>query len=372
MKILIRQFLGQHHSWSVCGWGWANAFISMGHEVHLFATDGTKHLPANLRPNLIGYTELNQQQVFGRLPDNSYDMSISYTCPKNVLPLLGNTSKNRFNVWVYEWKNAMPTGFAKNYQHCEYMCPPSNFGKQIYLDAGIPENRIKVIPHGIDAEKYRQTSTIELTTKKKFKLLANIAQLHLRKNIPGLLEAYGKAFSNKDDVCLILKVKDKPVISQFEVSLKDCLNTFYQQFPRHAEVKIFSDFIEDVSSLYRSIDCVYSLSNCEGFLFPLIEGISAGKLGLCPNWGGQLDFLNNSNALLISGKEERADPKSMYWESSPRAIWFKPSIDDAVSKLRYAYENYEALNAKVEKQREDVYAKYDWQVIANQFISLTK
>ena len=85
------------------------------------------------------------------------------------------------------------------------------------MDSGIPESAIKVIPHGIDVADYQKTSTISLSTKKKFRLLANIAQNHRRKNIPGLLEAYGKAFTDKDDVCLILKAKDKPITMAFEV-----------------------------------------------------------------------------------------------------------------------------------------------------------
>ena len=113
------------------------------------------------------------------------------------------------------------------------------------------------------------------------------------------------------------------------------------------------------------------MSHCEGFYFVGLEAMAAGKLSIAPNWGGQLDFLNSSNALLIDGKEERADPRSMYWESKP-SIWFRPSIDDAAEKLRYAYQNYEKLNADIDKQRSDVYATYDWKVIASQFMSPCK
>ena len=54
MRILIRQFLGKNHSWSVVGWGLADALIAMGHNVHLFSTDGIAHLPERLKSNLIG------------------------------------------------------------------------------------------------------------------------------------------------------------------------------------------------------------------------------------------------------------------------------------------------------------------------------
>jgi glycosyltransferase involved in cell wall biosynthesis len=374
MKILIRQFLGKNHSWSVCGWGIASSLISLGHDVHLFSTDGTKHLPSHLSSNLIGYTEENQIKVFGRLPDTEYDCQISYTCMKNFPHYLSSGSKNRFGIWCYEWagQNVLPTGFAKAYRACDAVCAPSNFAKRVFMESGIPSESIKVIPHGISVKDYQGVSTIALPTNKKYKILANIAQNHLRKNIPGMLDAYGKAFTDKDDVCLILKAKESPVRQQFDISLKSCLDNFYHRYPRHAEVKLFSAFVPDISALYRSVDAVYSLSHCEGFYFPGLEGIASGKLSIAPNWGGQLDFLNSTNSLLVEGKEGRADPKSMYWEAKNNAVWFQPSIDDAAEKLKYSYQNYEKLNAEIDKQRDDVYTKYSWDTVVSQFINLCK
>ena len=372
MKVLVRQFLGKAHSWSCVGWGIANALLKQGHEVHLFSTDGIQHLPHNLHRHLIGYTEENQPQVFGRLPDKEYDCQISYTAMKNFPYLLANGNKNRFGIWTFEWfgANILPTGFAKHYKSCDHLCAPSNFSKQIFIDSGVPERYVKVIPHGIDVDQYKLDSKIDLPTKKSFKLLANIAQNHLRKNIPGLLEAYGKAFTANDDVVFILKGKDKPVKTPFEVSLSDCLKSFNQKYPQHGEVKVYSEFLPDISALYRSIDAVYTMSYGEGFYFPGLEGLAAGKLSIAPDHGGHMDFLNSNNALLVKSVPERTNPKSMYWEPKPNAMWYKPDIDDAVDKLRYAYQNYQRLNQIVESQREYIYQTYNWTTITSRMMKL--
>lgn len=374
MKILIRQFLGKNHSWSVCGWGIAKSLINNGHDVHLFSTDGVTHLPNDLKCNLVGYVEENiPGKIYGRLPDSNYDCQISYTAMKNFPIYLANGSKNRFGIWCYEWigKNILPTGFAKSYKNCDKILAPSNFAKKIFMESGVPENVVDVIPHGI-GEEYTQNSTIKIPTKKSFKILANIAQNHKRKNLSGLLDAYGKAFSSKDDVCLILKGKDKPIKMGFEISFSDCLNKFKQKYPNHAEIKILSDFIPDISSLYRSVDATFTMTHCEGFYFPGLESIVSGKVAIAPNWGGQLDFLNQSNALLIEGKEERADPSSMYWESKNNAIWFKPSIDDAVEKLRFAKDNYNSINDKVSSNKQNYYSQYSWNSIVEKILERVK
>lgn len=374
MKILIRQFLGKNHSWSVCGWGLAKALIKSNHQVDLFSTDGIKNLPIELKNNIIGYVEENNPtKIYGKLPENNYDCQISYTAMKNFPLYLNSGNKNKFGIWCYEWggKNVLPNGFAKHYQSCDYILAPSYFAKKVFIDSGVPENKIKTISHGLEDSFFNSTETMMLPTKKKFKILSNIAQNHLRKNIPGLLEAYGKAFTKNDDVCLILKAKHKNVLAPFEVSLQTCLELFYKKYPNHAELKLFTEFIPDISKLYRSVDAIYNLPHCEGFFFfPGLEAIASGKLVIAPNWGGQIDFLNESNSLLVSGKEVQANPKSMYWESKPNAKWFDPSIDDAVNKLNYAYNNYKEINEKIELYRDFYKEKYSWESISKEIINL--
>lgn len=347
----------------------------MGHHVDLFSTDGVQNLPDLLKGNLIGhYEEHDHNKIYGRLPDSDYDCQISYTTMKNFPIHLCYGNKNRFGVWCYEFagRNILPSGFAKYYKSCDLICAPSDFAKKVFIDSGVPESSVKVISHGINADLYKGTSVVKLPTSKKYKILANIAQAHTRKNIPGLLEAYGRAFCSDDDVSLILKGRDKKPQMAFEVSINKCLNSFNIKYPKHAEIKLFNEFIPDISSLYRSVDSVFTMAHSEGFFLPGLEGIAAGKLVIAPNWGGQIDFLNDQNSLLISGVETTADPNSMYWENKHNAIWFDPSVDDAAEKLKFAYNNYERLNENISAQREKIYEQYNWINIAKQFLANVK
>ena len=145
-------------------------------------------------------------------------MQISYTSIKNFQGYFTHSKKNKFGIWAWEWagKNCIANGFAKQYKYCDVLVSPSNFCKRVFMESGIPESIIKVIPHGIDVELFKKNETIKLPTNKKYKIGVVLAQNHLRKNIPGMLEAYGKAFNKDDDVCLIIKEK----ISQLLNSLK--------------------------------------------------------------------------------------------------------------------------------------------------------
>jgi glycosyltransferase involved in cell wall biosynthesis len=373
MKIKIHQFLGQAHSWSNVGWGFATSLIKMGHDVHLFATDGIVHLPSHLKPYIIGYTELNvPQKVYGKLPDKEYDLQFSYTCIKNFPAYLSN-GKNRFGMWSYEWidKNILPNGFAKCHLACDKLLVPSAWSKQGFINSGVPAEKIAVLSHGIDIEQYRGTSTMDLGTNKSFKVLANIAQLHKRKNIHGLLDAWGKAFTKNDDVCLVLKAKFKKPLQPFDISLEDYLSNFNRKYPNHAEVKIYQDFLEDISALYRSVDAVFTMTSAEAFYIPGLEAWASSKINIAPRHGGQLDFLNDNNSLLINGKLGRADPTAMYWGNKPNATWFIPDVDDAVEKLRFARDNFKELNKKIEEARPAIYEKFSWDKITKDLLALT-
>lgn len=354
--------------------GLATALIKAGHQVDLYSTDGIKYLPDHLKPHLLGYRDEITKQAFGNIPTKQYDISLSYTLPTNFAKYLSNGTKNRFGIYTYEWpsrdgKGTLPFGLAKHFKSCDLILAPSYFSKQIFIESGVPDQSIRTIPHGVD-DGFASNETISLPTTKSFKILSNIAQNHRRKNIDKLLEAYGKAFTNKDDVCLLLKAKPKPATAPIEIDLNQCINAFRKQFPNNAEMKIYSDYVENIATLYNSIDAVFSMSRCEGFYLPGLEGLAAGKINIAPNYGGQLDFLNDDNALLINGKEERADPKSMYWESKNNAIWFSPSIDDAVDKLRYAYNNYQSLNTKLADNKTNVQKQYSWDTISKQITDL--
>lgn len=372
MKILIRQFLSQKHSWSYIGHDLAREFKNQGHHVDLFPTDGMNGvLPNDLKENVIGYTELNQTKVFGKEPDTNYDMQYSYTALRNTENYLKNADR-RYVQWCAEWlsskgKNILPQGFNLAYKYCDYILAPTTFVRDLqFIPGKIPENKIKVIPHGINVKSFQSEIKYNIPTNKNFKFLVNLQQTHIRKNLKGVLEAYGKAFSSKDDVCLVIKAKSKKPQSTTEFSLDEYLKSFYSKYKDHGEIRVISEFIPEISSLYNSIDCVLSLSHGEGFNMPILESLASGKPVIATSLGPHLDFTNNSNTLYVDSKFEKADKASVYWDASPFAEWIAPDLNDAVDKMIYMYNNHKSFN--VDKQY--YYDNYSWSSIVDRIISI--
>ena len=364
--------------WSIVAQNLSREFIKLGHHVDLFSTNGTEHFPEDLRPYLKGALDESQQltakdypEIIGSKLDRQYDMQVSYTALRNFCNYFVRGDKNRFGIWNYE-TTILPTAFAKYCKCVDKVLPSSQFSKKIFLDNGMPEEKQVVVPHGIYLERYENLGKYPLKTTKKYKILANIAQPHLRKNIPGLLRAYGKAFTNTDSVCLVLKVALKSPTPGFDVPFKEIFNRWKQEYPKHAEVEIVDKFLTDIEPLYNACDVVFTMSHAECFWMPGLEGFAANKIVVAPRYGGQLDYMNDDNSLLIDGKKIRADNRMQYWEPSPYAEAFDPNVEQAASKLKDLIRNYDDYLKKFSPNMKELVQKYSWEKAAKQIIGLCR
>lgn len=376
MKICWFGFLAKNHSWSIVAQNISRELIRLGHDVDLFSTNGDLYFPNDLRPNLKGFlvegapvTAETYNDLIASKLDATYDMQLSYTALLNFVQYFRRGEKNRFGIWNYE-TTVLPKAFAKYYQYVDKVVPSSHFSKKIFTDNGMPEDKQVMIPHGIHLDRFQNLGKYPLKTTKKYKVLCNIAQPHLRKNIPGLLKAWGKAFTKKDDVCLVLKISKKSPNPMFDVPFNEIYSRFNNEFKNHAEVEIIDTFITDIETLYNACDVVFTMTHAECFWMPGLEGFAANKIVVAPRYGGQLDYMNDDNSVLIDGKLIRADQKMQYWEPSPYAAVFDPDTTQAASKLKDVIANYDDYLKKFSPKMQEILPDYSWTKVAERFIAL--
>lgn len=353
MHVKIQQFLRQSHSWSYTSLNLARSFLKLNHEIDLIPTDMDKQ----------DYMENDMKPYVRNKIQSTYDAQISYTAFHNIPKYLNFGTKNRFNIFCYEFNHGFPREMTKYHTFCDKILAPSNFAKEVFLNGGVPNNKIEIVPHGINLEDYENKIKYSLKTNKKFKILVNVAQCHIRKNIPAVFEAYGQAFNSKDDVCLVMKVVPKREGSPqpFDVNFNEIYKEFQNKYKNHGEIEIITNFIENITQLYNSCDAVFTMSHGEGFYLPGIETLGAGKLNITPRHGGQLDFLSDNNSLLIDGKIVRANKKMLYWNSNaPQAEMFQPNVEHAASLLQKAYKEYDTLIQQLSPNIKETAEKFTW------------
>jgi glycosyltransferase involved in cell wall biosynthesis len=373
MRIKIQQFLfGQGaHSWALVGKNIGRALIHLGHEVDFVSTDGfeDKFCPNDLKP------------FVKKDPVGEYDCQISYTAPHNWPNYLSYGKKNRFAIWNYEYNNkkvdqgytALLQGFGKYYKNTDMVLPSSNFTKEVFKSMMIPEDKMVVIPHGIDLEQFSTTKKFPLKTKKSKKILLNIAQPHRRKAIPLALEAFGKAFTKDDDVCLVAKVfKQNNKGQAFDVDFTGMYKTFETKYPKHAEVEFVHNYIDNIAEIYNSCDVNFSATYAECWHLPSLEALACGLINVVPRYGGQLDFCDDFNSLLIDGNVVRAPRDHQYWKFNPFAVHFQIDTNDAAQKLRWAVhpEEGKVLKEKFVSSMSETAQKFSWENAVRKILDL--
>jgi glycosyltransferase involved in cell wall biosynthesis len=373
MKVSFKQFLNGNHSWSI-HLNIARRLKELGHEIHLDSTNGYDQFPLDLKENIkcIQCSNDKTRNEKNCTLDNYYDLGISYTfCHhwKNYL----SRAKVKFAIYNID-SDTLPVGAGKNHIYTDLVLPTSNFSRNTFIKAGIPKDKLIVLPHSYRDEYITRTNTINIPTDRKYKILVNLQQIHKRKGINSVLDAYGKSFTNKDDVVLIAKVKIKKPEAPFEVFFPDELKKFNAKYPNHAPIIVFTDFIDYISDLYRSVDIVFSASNVEAFLLPALEGIVSKKIVIASGGDtgcGNVDYMkDNVNSLLIKGNRVRMPAEFQYWTPNKCAAMFQPDTNHAAELLRYAVSNYDELKAKFDPGMNETIKNYSTENVTNQVLNL--
>jgi hypothetical protein len=236
---------------------------------------------------------------------------------------------------------------------------------------GVPEEKLRVIPHGINLEDFTDKKVWPLRSTKTRKILLNVAQPHRRKALHLALKSFGEAFTKNDDVVLVSKVfKQNKSNHTFDVDFNTLYKTFENNYPEHASVEFVYDYIPNIGDIYHACDINFSATHAECWHLPSLEAMASGIVNVVPRYGGQLDFCNDTNSLLVNGSVVRAPRNHQYWSFNPYAVHFEIDIADAVNKLRHAVSNYDQIRDQFSSSMKETCSQFTWENAALGILNL--
>jgi len=154
-----------------------------------------------------------------------------------------------------------------------------------------------------------------------------------RKNPLGVIEAFQRAFpinENDSNVGLVIKVINAPDHQMWN----ECLRRIYCDERIYVMEKTMRR--EKYLGLLGSIDAMISLHRCEGFgRFPA-EAFIARKPIISSAYSGNMDFMNDDNSCLVSGKMVSVfSGEYMFYKGN---LWFEPDLSIAAEKMRMVFQ----------------------------------
>jgi glycosyltransferase involved in cell wall biosynthesis len=217
--------------------------------------------------------------------------------------------------------------------------------RDCYLEAGVPPERVQVVPLGIDPAVFRpDIEPMGLPPGPGFRFLFVGGTIH-RKGFDLLLAAYARAFRPDDGVGLV--VKDMGSRSYYRGETAEA--RIAEHRARGYPIEYLDGALDerDLARLYAACDCLVLPYRGEGFGLPVVEAMACGLPAIVTGGGPALDYASEATAFLVPARRaELPECRGDERESVGRSWLWEPDTEALVELLRRAASDPVTTRAK--------------------------
>ena len=243
---------------------------------------------------------------------------------------------------------------------------PSEHNKKAYINSGLGKKKITVIPHGVNMERFNP-SIKPLEYPRGEYNFGSVFDWTERKNPVALIRAFYNAFSCGEDVTLSIRTFWRFPIEKTKEYVQSEINRIKDGWPNRKEfpkIQFWFDTMEDsvMPNFYKSFDCFVLPTRGEGFGLPFIEAMACGVPTIGPAWGGNTEFMNDDNSILVNGNViDISDHRFLQYQPQYTGQkWFDIDEAELSTKMRWAFDNKKTAKSIGTKGYEFVKDKYTW------------
>lgn len=274
--------------------------------------------------------------------------------PPDVLDMAGKINV----VHCYGWEETLyPAEWVRQFnKKLSVIFVTSDFVKKALIDSGV---RIPVVVTGDGVDHWQKIKAVPYNLQAREYRFIHISSCFPRKGPDVLLEAFGKAFTKKDPVTLIIKT-----FPNIHNETPKQLDKFRKDNPDFPDVQIIDEEISEgcLKGLMEECQCLVAPSRGEGFGLPLAEAMLSGLVVITTDWSGQKMFCNAGNSILVGYRMAYAKSHFNLRDS----LWAEPDVDDLAKAMRTALNLTTVKLADMRTKAIKSLERFTWKKVAAQ------
>ncbi|GHX27091.1 glycosyltransferase [Vibrio cholerae] len=336
----------------------ARALALLGHRVVLHSTEG----PGDFIPD---ENILSANVDLKEMYQHSFKVAHidADVVSRNLYPPRVQDMEARFNfLHAYGWEESgFPQEWVDNFNlSLQGMTVMSEHVRKIMVDHGVTVP-IEVCSLGVDHWHRIDADNKYQLSARSFRFL-HVSSCFPRKGVDVMLRAYGRAFSNRDDVTLVIKTFPNPhnEIYRWLDEARSCN-------PVYPDVLVIEEDCSDeqLKALYEQCHVLVAPSRAEGFGLPLAEAMLSGLAVITTGWGGQMDFCTKETSWLIDYSFARA--KTHFGLTA--SVWAEPDEMHLAELMREVYAlPEESRQIRIAAGRQLLEHKFRWSDAATRMV----
>ena len=300
----------------------------------------------------------SQDSVAGLLPAYP-DVTIHHAHPPEFLPRSPGRS-----VQIAHWEYGPPPADwpALVDGRVDEVWASSSWVRDWYVRAGMDPDKVVVVPLGVDPDRFSpSTPPLDLGDAAPGYRFLFVGGLVWRKGADLLAQAFGDAFTARDDVTLVIKTYG--AAGPYTSDGCDVLIGRLRTLTGGPRVHIMDGDMDeaDMPGLYAACYCLVHPYRGEAFGMTMLEAMACGLPVVMPDMGAARDFADAETALLVPARTHvvpSLDATGLRMTEYPVVV--EMDVDDLAAKLRWVFEHRDEARAVGARAAEHVAAEWTW------------
>lgn len=273
--------------------------------------------------------------------------------------------------WIVFESTKIPETLLPCLHSADQVWVPSAWGQRILIVNGVAEQKIRVVPEGVDRNRFHAYRRRPYANDRVFRFLT-VGKYEQRKSMDETIEAFAQTYANHETIELVIK-------SNYFINQDAKLQALQQKIGslKLNNVRVvWGDLAADqIADLYQSCDIFVLPSRAEAWGLPLIEAAASGMPIITTNYSGHTEFLQHAASSVLATSHVMTDitcPEYCKYYPSSNGYWGQWARPDVygISSLMQAMcrEYHHGMYQEAQKNSEIIRNQFDWAMSADRAV----